>query len=188
MTLVVSTQVNLRCHVGHCSKLGLHQARAISPAHWRGKTEIRNLEQKVVVKQKILRFEVSVSEPSVVHALKSCKQLLEVVSSLRLREGATHRDEIEEFTAAGKLKNDVLDQLLALSWVDLIAFTGLDKLENIGVIELPEYLKLTVDTLLEFCISVDDLNCIAFAIAVSSHLDFAGDSASKRSSQFVFIS
>lgn len=107
------------------------------------------------------------------YALKPIKQLSVKVSSLGVRQTTTECDEIKELATAHKFQHDELDHLLALSRVDLVTFANLNQLDYIAVIELPKHFELTFYALLEVLATVDNLDCIAILILVSSHLDFA---------------
>ena len=106
--------VDLRCHVVLRSEPGVQEARAVSAFHRTGEAEVRNLQIKVVVEQKILRLQISVSDAIRVAVVEALKRLLEVVTGDGLGEGSRRSDEVEDLALLGNAQHNVVDLTLAL--------------------------------------------------------------------------
>ena len=88
LALVRCLEVDLRRHVVQRSQLGVKVALAVLSVGWRSETKVGNFYVEIFVKQKILWFQVSVSNLIVVAVVKTLHELFEEVPSLCLRERA----------------------------------------------------------------------------------------------------
>ena len=106
--------VDLRSHIVLRTKSGVQEARAVSAFHRTGEAEVRNLQVEVVVKQKILRLKISMSDTARMAVVEALKRLLEVVTGDGLGEGSRRSDEVEDLTLLGDAQHNVVDLTLAL--------------------------------------------------------------------------
>ena len=88
LALVRLLQDNLGGHVALSANDGAVGTRAIASLKRAGKAEIDNLDVVVLVKEDILRLEISVREASGVDVVDTLEHLLEEVLALLLLEGA----------------------------------------------------------------------------------------------------
>jgi len=88
LALVRLLQDNLGGHVALSANDGAVSARAVTSLKRAGKAEIDNFDVVVLVKEDVLRLEVSVREASRVDVVDTLEHLLEEVLALLLLEGA----------------------------------------------------------------------------------------------------
>jgi len=174
--------VNLGCHVRGCAELSGQQATTITAFKRCRKSKIGDLEVEGGIKDKVLRFEITVNLALRVHVAEAIEHLTVVVSGLIFTEAATKGDEVEKLTATNEFEHDIVDLLLTLARIGLHTTADFDEAHNVWVLEGRQGLALSVDQLLELLVRMDDLDGVAGIGAILSELDFAGYAAAERSS------
>ena len=84
-----------------------------------------------------------------VHEAQTVQELSEKVAGLVLRKAATESNEVKKLSATNKLKDNILDVLLALLWVGLLALIHFNESDDVWVLKLREGLHFSVDKFLE---------------------------------------
>lgn len=113
-TLVRLSQVNLWSHIVQCSKLSFEESFSILAVNWSCESEVSDLKSKVLVKEHVLWFQISMSISLSIHIFKPIHELFEVVSAYRLAEFTRDGHIVEEFPSRCQFKHDV-DHINALS-------------------------------------------------------------------------
>lgn len=154
LTLVGLIKVDLRSHVIHGAKLSRQVSTAVSTLNWSSKTKVRNFESEILVQQKILWLQISVSNSLFVAVLQTRNELFEEVSGKRLIESSGDSNEVEELSSHGELEHDVLDlELLAVVFL-VGADSELDLLDDVLVLEDSHCLHLSHDQLLGLVVDI----------------------------------
>lgn len=117
--------VDLRSHVVWSTQLGVKEFGSISSVNWGSKSKVRNLDI-VLTDQDILGLQISVGNTIEVAVIKTTEELLEIESSDSFREFTTLGNVVEQLTAVGDLKNDVVDGLLFAVCFDVFSLTVRD--------------------------------------------------------------
>ena len=71
--------------------------------------------------------------------------------------------------------------------VHFFALTGLDKANDVGVLQFLENVKLSVDALLPVGTASHDFDSVAGTGPISSELDFAGDTLTEGAPELVLV-
>lgn len=169
-------KVDFWSHVVQSSKLGMEHTGSISSLDWSSEPEVSNLKSILVVKQEILWLQISVSDSCLMAVVETLHELFHVEPGKWLIEPSRNSDEIEEFSTACKLKDDVRD-LSCLSTALGVRFnTILELVDDVGMLDFRHGLNLSHEELLGLCVKVvvHDLNSnFSIVLSVESELDLA---------------
>lgn len=154
LALIWHLEMDLWRHVVEGTELGGQVALTISSLNWCSETEVCYLEGVLVVEEKILWLEISVSNSSLVTEVETLHKLVEEVSGEWLAEPSRNGDEVEEFTTEGDLKDDVGDGLLLTAVLDVFARTVLELSDDVLVLEVLHGLDLSHDELSHLLVHV----------------------------------
>ena len=83
---VTLLQVELGCHIGDCSALGLENTGAISAIYRPGEAKIGHFEPALRIEHQIFWLKVAVCNAPEVHKVEGLEQLLKEVPGRRLRK------------------------------------------------------------------------------------------------------
>lgn len=86
LSLIWLLKMNLWSHVIHSSKIGLELSTSISSFNWSCETKVCNLNTKVLIKEQIFWFDISMANSITMAVLKTSHKLSEEISCKRLIE------------------------------------------------------------------------------------------------------
>lgn len=146
--------MNFRGHIGLCAELCCQEARTIASRHWGSEAEVGNLKVEFRIEHNVLRLEITMTAIILMHVVQCRHKLGEVISGDFLRESTRIGDKIKEITSVHKFENDVINFFWRLLLVSHDSFAGLNKINNVRVLDCFERLNLSLNKLKEFRVIV----------------------------------
>lgn len=162
---------DLWSHVAFSSQLCSENASAVLAFQKGGEAEISDLEDEQMREQQILRLDVSMRIPLLMHVMKAVHHLVEVGPGNLFRELTSLRNEVEELTSSNKLQHNgetVVGSFILILIGGVLSDT--DKFDQIFMVKLLHDAQLMLKSIKSGSLLLVFLDGDSVALFISSQL------------------